>query len=292
MVSRAGIQERFKTFVFLSAFILLLEVAGGLYTNSLALLSDAGHVLIDLVALLIAYFSLAISQRSANKKFTFGYYRVEILAAVTNGLILVFVTFFIFYEAYNRFISPPEIKGPEMLAIAVVGFLANLYVVVRMHGFSNQMNVRAAYLHVLSDTLSSVGVIIAGILITLTGNYLLDPLISAVIGLFILSSAFRLMKEAAYILMEATPDCISIEEVSRDIRSIPRVKEVHSLHMWCISSDVYALSSHIVIDAKTAKAMDSTVSKVNEMLKRKYGITHTVLQSECESCNLRGSKGN
>ena len=285
MMPRDILQKKFIIFILLSLFILLIELVGGIFTNSLALLSDAGHVLIDLLALILAYFSIRLSQKVATKKFTFGFYRAEILVAIINGSILIFVTLYILYESYIRFLSPQPIKGPEMLAIAIVGLLANLYVVIKMQGYEKEnLNVRGAYLHVLSDTLSSVGVVIAGMLIVVTGNYIFDPIISAIIGLFILVGSLQLIRESTHILMEATPRNIDLEKLSKDIQKINGVKEIHDLHVWSISSDVFALSSHVLIDAKNIKSMNKIVSNINEMVKSKYNITHTVIQSECETC--------
>jgi len=279
------LQKKFKIFIFLSLFILLMEVGGGLFTNSLALLSDAGHVLIDLLALSLAYLALRLSKKRSTNKYTFGYYRAEILTAIINGLVLMAITVYIFYQSYIRFLSPRAIKGPEMLIISVIGLLANLYVVIKIQSYEkDNLNIRAAYLHVLSDTLSSVGVVLASVLIIVTGNYIFDPIISAMIGLFIVAGSFRLIKESAQILMEATPQNIDLNELSGDIQSITGVKEVHDLHVWSISSDVYALSSHILIDAENAKSMNKIISEINELLKSKHNITHTVIQSECESC--------
>jgi cobalt-zinc-cadmium efflux system protein len=285
MIRRDLLQKKFKIFIFLSLFILLMEVGGGLFTNSLALLSDAGHVLIDLLALSLAYLALRLSKKRSTNKYTFGYYRAEILTAIINGLVLMAITVYIFYQSYIRFLSPRAIKGPEMLIISVIGLLANLYVVIKIQSYEkDNLNIRAAYLHVLSDTLSSVGVVLASVLIIVTGNYIFDPIISAMIGLFIVAGSFRLIKESAQILMEATPQNIDLNELSGDIQSITGVKEVHDLHVWSISSDVYALSSHILIDAENAKSMNKIISEINELLKSKHNITHTVIQSECESC--------
>jgi cobalt-zinc-cadmium efflux system protein len=285
MIPRDLLQKKFKIFIFLSLFILLMEVGGGLFTNSLALLSDAGHVLIDLLALSLAYLALRLSKKRSTNKYTFGYYRAEILTAIINGLVLMAITVYIFYQSYIRFLSPRAIKGPEMLIISVIGLLANLYVVIKIQSYEkDNLNIRAAYLHVLSDTLSSVGVVLASVLIIVTGNYIFDPIISAMIGLFIVAGSFRLIKESAQILMEATPQNIDLNELSGDIQSITGVKEVHDLHVWSISSDVYALSSHILIDAENAKSMNKIISEINELLKSKHNITHTVIQSECESC--------
>lgn len=285
MVARDVLQDKFRIFILLSLFVLLMEVAGGIFTNSLALLSDAGHVFIDLLALLLAYISMGISKKAATKTFTFGYYRTETFSAIINGIVLIFITLFIFYESYTRFLSPQPVKGPEMLAIAAIGFLANLYVVIRMQKYeTDNLNVRGAYLHVLSDTLSSVGVIIAAVLVIFTGNYIFDPIVSAMIGLFILVNSLQLLRESMRILMEAAPKNMDLEKLSGDILKTKGVKEVHDLHVWAISSDIYALSSHILIDAKSTKSMNRIISRINDTLKTKYNITHTVLQTECERC--------
>lgn len=163
MMQRDAIQKKFRVFIWLSLFVLLMEVAGGVITNSLALFSDAGHVLIDLLALLLAYFALRLARRGTTQQFTYGYYRAEILAAMANAIVLFLLTILIFYESYLRFRSPQPINGPEMFVIAVVGLAANLYVVIKMHGDEREnLNVRGAYLHVLSDTISSVGVVCGG----------------------------------------------------------------------------------------------------------------------------------
>jgi cobalt-zinc-cadmium efflux system protein len=285
MIEREILQKKFRIFILLSSFVLLMELFGGIFTNSLALLSDAGHVLVDLLALLLAYFALRLSKKPSTKKFTFGYYRAEILTAVINGFVLILITIFIFYQSYVRFLSLQPIKGPEMFAISIIGLLANLYVVIKMKDYEKEnLNVRGAYLHVLTDTLSSVGVVVAGLLIIVTGNYIFDPLISVMIGFFILFSCVRLIRESAQILMEAVPESIDLKKLSQDIHKIKGVKEVHDLHVWCISSDVYALNSHILIDTKDAKSMNKIVSQINDMLKSKYNITHTTIQSECEHC--------
>ena len=285
MEHRDILQKKFRIFIWLSLFVLIMEVVGGIFANSLALVSDAGHVLIDLLALLLAYFAMRLSKRVSTKTFTFGYYRAEILAAVTNGIILILLTLYIFYQSYLRFLKPQIIQGPEMFIIAVIGLVANLYVIIKMQSDEKEnLNVRGAYLHVLSDTVSSVGVVIAGILIIITGNYIFDPLVSVFIGVFIFISCLRLIRESIHILMEAVPEHIDVQKVSDDIQKIPCVKEVHDLHIWSIASDVYALNAHILINADDVNQLNQIISQINDMLKSKYNITHSVIQSECEHC--------
>ncbi len=283
--TRETLQRRFRLFIAISASVLVMEAAGGLLTNSLALLSDSVHVLTDLLAFILAYFSVRLARRGPTEQFTFGFYRAEILAAVANGMILIFVTLYLAYQAYARFLSPQPIDAGEMLVISSVGLLANAYMVTRMRGQkTHNLNVRGAYLHVLSDAISSVGVVGAGALILVTGNYIFDPLVSAVVSIFILVSSVRLIRRSAYILMEASPENLDLKRLSDDIKSIPGVREVHDVHVWSISSDVYALSSHILLDTRSVDEINAVIARINEMLKTKYGITHSVIQSECERC--------
>jgi len=285
MTPRDVLQGKFRIFIYLSLFVLLMEIVGGFLTNSLALLSDAGHVLVDLLALLVAYFSIRLSQKKAKGRFSFGYYRGEIFSAVINGMLLILIAVFILYESYSRLMSPQPIKGQEMLVISIIGLAANLYVVIKMHGYEKEnLSVKGAYLHVLSDTLSSVGVVIAGTLIIVTGNYIFDPMVGGLIGIFIFINAFGLIKESSYILMEAAPAGIELQNVKKDLQGVKGVKDIHDLHVWSISSDVYALSSHVTINKENIKSLNEIVSAINEMLKTKYNITHTVLQSESETC--------
>jgi len=172
-----------------------------------------------------------------------------------------------------------------MLIISIIGLFGNLYVVIKMQSYEKEnLNVRAAYLHVLTDLLSSVGVVIAGILIVITGNYIFDIVISVIIGLLILVSSMRLLTKSIHILMEATPESIDLEKLIKDMEKMEGVMDVHDLHVWSITSDVYALSSHVLIDAKNVESMNKIVSRINKTLKSKYNITHTVIQSECKSC--------
>ncbi|MDO8339419.1 MAG: cation diffusion facilitator family transporter [Candidatus Burarchaeum sp.] len=285
MVSGEMLRKEFRIFIYLSGFVLLLELLGGYFTNSLALMSDAGHVATDLLALLLAYVSMQFAGKAPDRKFTFGYGRAEIFAAAVNGIFLVGITAYIFYQAYDRLVLPQAVRGPEMLLVAVIGLIGNLYVAVRMHDYGKEnLNVRGAYLHVLSDTLSSVGVILAGGLIILTGNYIFDPIISFIIGVLILIGSLQLLREAAHIFMESVPSKIDLGEVEREMRKISGVAEVHDLHVWSLTSDKHALSAHILIDAENLRAMNRIVEKTTAMLESKYGITHTAIQSECERC--------
>ncbi len=286
MFSHHILQNKFKIFIFLSLFILAAEILGGIFTNSLALFSDAGHVFIDILALCLTYFSLWLSQKSANEKFTFGFYRAEILTALINGAILILITFFIFYEAISRLINRTvAIKGLEMLGISILGFAANFYVILRIkYQEKENLNIHSAYLHVLSDTLSSVGVILASILIIITGKIIFDPIISLIIALIIFFNAIRLLKESTYILMETMPKNFDIKQIAQEIQKINGVKEIHDIKIWSISSDIYSLQAHILVNSENMAKINKILTEINSILKSKYKITHISIQSECEKC--------
>jgi cobalt-zinc-cadmium efflux system protein len=285
MISRDVLERKFRTFVALSASILVLEIIGGVVTDSLALLSDSFHVLTDLVSMLLAYFSIRLAKRGANTKFTFGYYRAEIISAAMNGGLLFFITFYIFYNAYLRLINPVDVRSGEMLVISIIGLAANLYVAIRMRDSTkDNLNVRGAYLHVLSDTLSSVGVVAGGAIIAITGADIIDPIISIMIGCFILANSIGLIRESLLILMESTPKGIDIDSIERDMKGVEGVEGVHDIHVWSISSDLYAMSSHIIVDTENSARINEIVKKIDQMLKEKHNIAHTTIQSECDRC--------
>ncbi len=289
MESRHKLQKELKVFIGITFFVMILELTGGFVTNSLALVSDSAHVFIDFLALLLTYFSFQISKKEVDEKYTFGYFRAEIIAAILNGIILAIASIFILYEAYKRFFSPEIVSANEVIVISIAGLIANTYVLWRMRHFqSENPNTKAAYLHVLSDTISSFGVILAAFLIILTGNYVFDALISAVIVVFVLLNAFGLLKESVHVIMEGTPKNINIVKLSNDMKKIKGVNEVHDMHVWSIASGILYLSAHVMIDSKSMKSANSIVEKINKMLKSKHKIIHSVIQSECDNCAANG----
>jgi cobalt-zinc-cadmium efflux system protein len=264
---------------------MVAEIVGGIFSGSLALLGDAGHMLVDALALGISLFAMALARRPATTTKTFGYHRFEILAALANGAILVLVSAYIFYEAYQRFLEPSPVKTPLMLAIATIGLFANLGGVMLLNKASHRsLNVKAAFWHVMGDTISSVGVIIAGIVILLTGWYVADAIVAVVIGVIILWGATRIVSESADILLEAVPGHIEVATVIDTIRNIPGVNEVHDIHIWTITSNIYALSAHLKIDDQMVSSSVDIVKTVRRKLAQRFNISHTTLQLECESC--------
>ena len=265
--------------------ILILEVIGGILSGSLALLGDAGHMLVDALALGLSFFALTIATRPANARKTFGYYRVEIMAALANGTLLILVAIYIFYEAYRRFLNPPAVDVPIMLIVAAAGLIANISGIVLLHGFrGGNLNIRAAFWHILGDTLSSVGVIIAGLVILFTGWQTADALIAVVIGCIIMWGAVRLVREAVDILLEAVPSHIDPEKVIKAMEKVEGVEEVHDLHIWTITSGLHALSAHLRIQDQTVSKSADILRVEIAMLEKEFDIHHTTLQLECRSC--------
>ncbi len=267
-------------------FVLMIaELIGGLISGSLALVGDAGHMLVDLLALGLSLFAINLARRPSTLSRTFGYHRVEIMAALANGSVLVLVSAFIFFEAANRFRSPPEVKTPLMLTVAVIGLIANIAgIALLRRGSETSLNLKGAFWHVLGDTISSVGVIIAGIVIAVTGWTPADPLVAVVIGVIILWGAVRLVRDSVDILMEAVPKNIDAETVVGVIKEIPGVEEIHDIHIWTITSGIVALSAHLMIEDQMVSLSTDVRDKVNHMLAERFGITHTTLQLECSRC--------
>ncbi len=265
-----------------TSLIFIVEIIGGLISNSLALLSDAGHVFSDSFALALSWGALRLAARPASSARTFGYHRAEIFAALINGLVLLFIVALILKEAYARMLSPPHVKVNEMLGIAIIGLLANLWVVLRLRGHAGQdLNVRSALLHAFGDAVSSAGVIAGGIAIMLTGNYVFDPAISVFIALVILFGALRLILESSHILLEGTPKHVDMGKVESEIKSVAGVRGVHDLHVWSICSHITAASAHVIVEECGVSEMDKISREVNQRMKY-LDITHATLQFESE----------
>jgi cobalt-zinc-cadmium efflux system protein len=265
--------------------VMLVEAIGGIVSNSLALLSDAGHMLTDALALTLSLFALTIARRPATLTRTFGYFRAEIIAALANGSILILVSFYIFYRAYQRFWEAPEVRTPVMLAVAVIGLIVNIGSILLLRSASHRsLNIRAAFWHVIGDTISSVGVVAAGIVIYYTGWYVADPIVAVVIGVIILFGAVHVVREAADILLEAAPRHIDVNKVVESIKKVEGVNDLHDIHVWTITSGMYALSAHLSIDDRMISRSADILTRVNDSLATNFDIRHTTLQLECDSC--------
>lgn len=272
----------------LTGTILVAEVVGGWLSNSLALLADAGHMLTDALAIGLAWAAVGLAARPATRSKSFGWHRLEILAALFNGVTLVVMSLFIFREAYLRFLEPPEVATGTMLGVATVGLVANAIGLQFLSGHGHSLNVRGAYLHVLGDLLSSVGVIAGGVFMWFTGNYIVDPILSAGIGVVIVVSAVRLLKESVDVLLEATPAGIDLDEVGRAMVEINGVEGIHDLHVWSLTSGLHALSCHVEVEADNLPHADAILDRVKAVLRSRFRITHTTLQIESQEYKHQG----
>lgn len=269
----------------LTAFYLLAEVIAGFWTGSLALIADAGHMLTDAGGLALALFAISFSQKKATPEKTYGYYRAEILTALINAFVLFFISGFILYEAWQRFHHPPTILSLPMLIVAVVGLFINLVgMKLLSEGSKESLNVKGAYLEVLSDMLTSVGVIAAAAIMLATGWFWVDPLISAGIGLFIIPRTWSLLSESIHILMEGTPLHVDLKTLQKSMKLIEGVKEVHELHVWTLTSGMDSLSAHVVIESASQSEGNRILSELQEMIRTRFQIRHSTIQIEGEGC--------
>ena len=269
----------------ITAAFTVIELVGGFLSGSLALMSDAGHMFTDTVALALSLVAVRIAYRPPTQSQTYGFIRAEILAALANGAILIVITIVILYEAILRIIHPPEIEAPLMLAVAVAGLAANAAGAFILHDKSkSSLNVRGAFLHMLSDLLSSVAVIVAALLILFFDLKISDPVLSMLIGGIILWGSWKLVTQSTQILLESVPASIKLDDVRQGIMTMKGVVEVHDLHVWTLSSGLYALSAHLVVEDRLLSSCSSVVAECEEMLARRFSISHTTFQLECQTC--------
>ncbi|HKW23339.1 MAG TPA: cation diffusion facilitator family transporter [Ktedonobacterales bacterium] len=270
----------------LTALVLVVEVVGGIASHSLALLSDAGHVLTDIVALGLAWFAAVQAERPSDDRRTYGYHRVGILAALANAITLIAIVVWIAYEAIHRLQAPEQVTPWIMFVAASVGVAVNLFIGLRLrHQGQHNINVRAAMLHVFGDVGASAAVIVGGIVIALTGWYPADPIISLAIALLIAWGAWSVLRETIAILMESTPRDVDVTRLLRDLGKIPGVSGVHDLHVWSIAGGMRALSAHIQVIDRPISACDALRVKISALLREDYSIGHSTLQFECRECD-------
>jgi len=273
---------RLKLALAISGIYFFAELIGGFLTNSLALLSDAGHMLSDIAALALSLFAFRIAKRPATVSSTYGYHRAEILAALFNGLTLWLIVGVIFAAAYNRFFDPPAVESYGMMIVASLGLLVNVVAGAILYGsHHHNLNLRGAFLHVVSDALGSVGAIAAGLIMLFTGWYVADPVISILIGLLILHSSWNLVKESFSVLMQAVPKGIRLEDVQQALEGVEGVSKVHDLHVWAVTSDIFTLSAHAVVE--NGGDFHQVLNGIEDTLKERFNIEHTTIQLETES---------
>jgi cobalt-zinc-cadmium efflux system protein len=281
-MTRHSETQRLQWALAISAVYLVAEVVAGFLTNSLALISDAGHMLSDVGALSLSLFAFRVAKRPATHQSTFGYHRVEILAALFNGLTLWLIVGVIMTAAFNRLFHPPEVESLGMLIVAALGLAVNVAAAAILHGgHSHNLNMRGAFLHVVSDAIGSLGVLAAGAIMLTTGWYLADPVISVLIGVLILYSSWNLVKDSLVVLMQAVPKGIRLDDVRETIEAVDGVQKVHDLHVWSVTSDIYTLSAHAVVE--NGGDFHQVLNGIEATLKERFNIEHTTIQLETES---------
>ncbi len=269
----------------LTCAVLAVELVGGLISHSLALLSDAGHVLTDVFALGLAWFAVAQSNRPADARRSYGYHRVSILAALVNSVTLILIVLAIAYEAMQRLAHPQPVQGGIVIVAALVGIAINAFVAFGLSGHGKSLNMRAALMHVLGDIGASVGVVLAGLVILLTGWLYIDPLLSLGIAVLIAFGAWWIVRETVNLLMEGTPAEIDLAAVTREIASTELVTGMHDLHVWALSSDEVALSCHVVVSEERLSEGEHLVRRLEQALCESFGVGHTTIQVEaCHQC--------
>lgn len=277
----------------ITAGFAIVEVIGGIVSGSLALLGDAGHMFTDVLALGMSLGAAMIAGRAATDRHTFGLLRAEILVALVNGIALVGISLLVIREAITRFYEPGDIDSTVMLIVAVVGLGANLVgIKVLEHGSKDNLNVRGAFLHMMGDMLSSVGVIIAALLIHFFGWQAADPVISIGIAVIIMVGAYRLIAQSVSILLEAVPSHIDLKEVEKAMMGVEDVKSVHDLHVWTLTSGVYSLSGHVVVNDRDVSSCSPVLRELEDVLEERFHIDHTTIQLETETCPLNGCRLN
>lgn len=285
MLRKSTIERPLFYSILLNGVIAFTELVGGLFANSLALISDALHNFSDFIALIISFIAARVMHWDNNEKKSYGYFRVEILAAFINAVALVLIGVYIIYEAVSRLYSPEDVHGRLMIIIAAIGFVANLLSVLLLHPHKKEnLNAKSAFLHLMTDAAESAAVIIAAVLISVFGLRFLDPAISIAIGLLIIKSSWDLLLESANILTEGSPKGIDLNDVAEFIKEFPGVKGVHHLHIWSISTNFKALSAHIVVDDMQLSRTTDITNRLDTQLSDRFGINHPTFQLEADAC--------
>lgn len=275
------LEKRLLLVLLISIGVFLFELIGGIISNSLALISDSFHVLLDFTAILVSLIAFRIAKRSSSITLSFGFHRIEIIAALINGITLIGVSIFIFYEAYKRVQEPQNIEINTLLGFAVAGFIANIIMALLLKKESkSNLNIKGSYSHVIGDMFSSIGVIVGGILMVFINYPLIDSIVSIGIGVLIIRSGIILCRECLHIFMEGTPNEIKVQLVSEEIMKLEGVYEIHDLHVWTLTSNVFAMSVHVKIMQEFIPQTNNLLRKINETMKEKFGINHCTIQIE------------
>ncbi len=270
------------------AFV-IFEAAAGYFANSLALLTDAAHNLTDVIALGLSWFAISLTTQPANAQKTYGYHRAGILVALLNSTTLIIISIGIFYEAYQRFLSPPEVQSGILIVVGLIAVVINLVTALLVrHGSESDLNLRSAFVHLMGDVLSTIGAVIAGVIIYFTGANWLDPFVSVLIGLLILYNAWGILRDAVDILLESTPRDVDMKKMVGDITQLEGVLGVHDLHVWSITQNLRTMSAHILTEDIPVSAGAEIQNRINDLVYHRYNIAHATLQLECVDCDPDG----
>jgi len=275
-------EKYLKIAIVLTSFYFIVEVIGGFFSGSLSLLGDAGHMLRDVFSLLITLGAIRIAKRIPSKTKTFGYHRVEILAAFINGLLLISISIWIFWEAIKRFIEPVPVNSPIMFFTASIGLIVNLYVAFKLHG-SDDLNIKAAFVHVFTDALASLAVIFASVWIFFTGFTIVDPIFGGVIAIFVLLSAVTVIRDSLNIFLEDTPKNIDFDILVKGIEEIEGVEGIHNVHLWSLCSNLNVMDAHVFTNLTDMGEIEYLKTKIKKELE-KFNIKHSTLEFECMEC--------
>jgi cobalt-zinc-cadmium efflux system protein len=278
--------SRLSLSLFLTLAFVAIEASAGYFANSLALLTDAAHNLTDVIALGLSWFAIRLTSQPANARKTYGYHRAGILVALLNSTTLVLISIGIFYEAYQRFISPPEVRSGILIGVGLIAVVVNLVTALLVHrGSESDLNLRSAFVHLMGDVISTVGAVIAGVIIYFTGANWLDPFVSVLIGFLILYNAWGILKETVDILLESTPRDVDIKEMVNEITEVDGVLGVHDLHVWSLTQNLRTMSAHILTEDISVSAGAEIQGRINELVYHRYNISHATLQLECVDCD-------
>ena len=275
-------EKSLKIAIILTSVFFVVEIVGGLISGSLSLLGDAWHMFRDVFALLLSLSAIHIAKNLPSRTKTFGYHRIEIIAAFVNGILLIGISLWIFWQAYQRFFAPKPIESMTMFIVALAGLLVNVYVALKLHG-SHDINVKSAFVHVIADTLSSVAVIFASVWIFFTGQTIIDPILGSLIAAFILFSAFGIIKDSIYVLLGFAPKNVNFNNVVKDIERVKGVEGIHNVHLWSLCSNINVIDAHIFTNEPSMGKMEIMKQKIKKNLE-KYNIRHATLEFECEEC--------
>lgn len=285
-----NVQNKLKLAILLTSVVMVAEAAGGILANSLALLGDAAHMLTDVFSLSLSWLALKIADKPVTATKTYGYHRMEIFAALLNGILLFIMALWIIWEAVHRFQEPLVVHTPTVMVVAFVGLVTNLCVIYflkdsALHDHAHDLNLKGAFYHVLGDTLASVAVMLGGLVMWYTQWYVLDVLIAVGVALILMWGARSIIAESVHILLEGVPRGISLQDVERELTSIPAVEDIHELHVWCICSNIYALSTHALVNDDKVTQVEDTLKEIKQLLKDRFNITHSTIQFEFSPCS-------